>query len=117
MSFFTLFVVGIITAAEFFYILHSLNERMFLTALGYKAIIDLIFGFGITVYFALSGTISGLIIASITGLMFTITLFVTEKLFGSRKKVNGKWYRFLPSWDKAFIVNKFNEVKGYVSYS
>ena len=99
MSLATLVLVGFITAAEFFYILRSLNEDMFLTALGYKAYVDAVFGLGTTVYFALSGTISGVVIAAFAGLMFSLCLYITAKLFGCRKRVNGKWVRYEPEWN------------------
>ena len=99
MSLATLLLVGFITAAEFFYILRCLNEDVFLTALGYKAYVDAVFGLGTTLYFALSGTISGVIIAAFAGLMFSVCLYITAKLFGSRKRVNGVWVCYEPEWN------------------
>lgn len=103
-----LLLVGIITAFEFFYILYSMNEDLFLTVLGYKAYIDAIFGFGITAYMAISGTISGVIIAAFSGLMFSLALYITYKFFGCRKRVNGKWLRYDPSWTWSTIKEKLS---------
>lgn len=100
MSFLTMFVVGAISAFEFFYILYSFDKAVFLTVLGYKVYIDAIFGFGITTYMALSGTISGVVIASISGLIFTGVLYVTHKVFGDRKwnSKEKKWVVTEPEW-------------------
>lgn len=100
MSFLTMFVVGAISAFEFFYILYSFDKTIFLTVLGYKVYIDAIFGFGITAYMALSGTISGVVIASISGLIFTGVLYVTHKVFGDRKwnSKEKKWVMSEPKW-------------------
>lgn len=106
MSLGTLLLVGFITAAEFFYILRSMNENLFLTALGYKAYVDAIFGLGTTAYFAVSGTISGIVIAAFAGIMFSLCLYLTEKFFGSRKRVNGTWITYQPKWSISDIFNK-----------
>lgn len=100
MSFLTMFVVGAISAFEFFYILYSFDKTIFLTVLGYKVYIDAIFGFGITAYMALSGTISGVVIAAISGLIFTGVLYVTHKVFGDRKwnSKEKKWVVTEPKW-------------------
>lgn len=109
MSIGVLFLVGIISAFEFFYILYSMNETVFLTVLGYKAYIDAIFGFGITAYMALSGTISGVIIAAFSGLMFSGCLYLTYKFFGCRKHIEGKWVKFEPDWKFSLIIKKVKE--------
>jgi len=100
MSFLTMFVVGAISAFEFFYILYSFDKTLFLTVLGYKVYIDAFFGFGITAYMALPGTISGVVIASISGLIFTGVLYVTHKVFGDRKwnSKEKKWVVTEPKW-------------------
>lgn len=100
MSFLTMFVVGAISAFEFFYILYSFDKTIFLTVLGYKVYVDAIFGFGITAYMALSGTISGIVIAAMSGLIFTGVLYVTQKLFGDRKwnSKEKKWIINNPEW-------------------
>lgn len=96
----TMFVVGAISAFEFFYILYSFDKTIFLTVLGYKVYVDAIFGFGITAYMALSGTISGIVIAAMSGLIFTGVLYVTHKLFGDRKwnSKEKKWVINNPEW-------------------
>jgi hypothetical protein len=104
MSLGTLLLVGFITAAEFFYILRSMNENLFLTALGYKAYVDAIFGLSTTAYFALSGTISGIVIAAFAGIMFSLCLYLTEKFFGSRKRINGSWVISPPKWTIQSII-------------
>lgn len=108
MSFLTMFVVGAISAFEFFYILYSFDKTVFLTVLGYKVYIDAIFGFGITAYMALSGTISGVVIASISGLIFTGVLYVTHKVFGDRKwnSKEKKWVVTEPKWKTEEIKAK-----------
>lgn len=100
MSLLTMFVVGAISAFEFFYILYSFDKTIFLTVLGYKVYVDAIFGFGITAYMALSGTISGIVIAAMSGLIFTGVLYVTHKLFGDRKwnSKEKKWVINNPEW-------------------
>ena len=103
-----MFVVGAISAFEFFYILYSFDKTVFLTVLGYKVYIDAIFGFGITAYMTLSGTISGVVIASISGLIFTGVLYVTHKVFGDRKwnSKEKKWVVTEPKWKTEEIKAK-----------
>ena len=31
--------------------------------------------------------------------MFSVCLYITAKLFGSRKRVNGVWVRYEPEWN------------------
>ncbi len=110
MSLGVLLLIGVITAAEFFYILYSMSENLFLTALGYKAYLDAVFGLGITAYMAVTGTISGVIIAAFSGLMFSICMYITAKLFGSRRRVNGVWVRFDPEWN---LLEAFKNAKPF----
>ena len=107
MSMTTLLIVGFLTAAEFMYILRSLNETLFLTALGYKAWVDLVFGLGTTVYFATTGTISGIVIAAFAGIMFSLCLYCTAKLFGTRKRIKGQWVITQPEWSLSSMKEKF----------
>lgn len=81
----TLMLAGIITATQLLYITRDINEKLFRTVLGYKAWFDLVCGIGMTVYFALSGTISGVILAAIAGAMLSLCLYVSKLIFGYRK--------------------------------
>ena len=81
----TLMLAGVITATQMLYITRDINEKLFLTVLGYKAWFDLVCGIGMTVYFALSGTISGVILAAIAGAMLSFCLYASKVIFGYRK--------------------------------
>ena len=97
-----LLLVSILTAFEILYIIHSWDKHWLQTALGYKIWLDLFFSLGTTVYFALSGTISGVIIAAFSGFIFSMSLLVAAKVLGYRKRieVNGEkiWVQYEPKW-------------------
>lgn len=97
----TLVVCSVLTCAEVFFILHSLDKHWLKAVLGYKIYLDVIFGLGTTLYFALSGTISGVIMAAISGAVFSFSLVFMQKLIGYRKLQNedGKrvWVDYKPT--------------------
>lgn len=91
MSMSILVFCSILTAAEIFFILYSLDKHWLKVALGYKVWLDIFFSLGTTVYFALSGTISGVVMAAISGFVFSMSMILMQKIVGYRKRkvVNG----------------------------
>lgn len=108
MSLTTLIIAGLITSGEILYILHDMNREWFLTALGYKAYVDLVCGIGMTIYFAMSGTISGVVLAAIAGATLSLSLYCSKKIFGYRKYVgNGEWKTYEADWKLHLVAEKY----------
>lgn len=105
----TLVVCSVLTCAEVFFILHSLDKHWLKAVLGYKVYLDIVFGLGTTLYFALSGTISGVIMAAISGAVFSFSLVFMQKLIGYRKlqNENGKrvWVDYKPTITISSVKN------------
>ena len=80
-----LVMVSVLTAVEVLFILSS-SEHALKAFLGYKLYVDLIYGVGLTLYMGLSGTISGVIIAAVSGFFMTMTLLLASKIIGYRKR-------------------------------
>lgn len=92
MSMTILVTVSVISALEILFILWSFNKHALKVFLGYKVIIDLLYGVGLSVYMMTTGTISGLIIAAFGGFFMTLVLSSAAAIFGYRrlKTINGK---------------------------
>lgn len=105
-----LLCMAFLTAFEVLYILWSWDKHWLKVALGYKIWLDIIFSLGTTVYFALSGTISGVVIAAFSGFVFSMSLLLAAKLVGYRKKENiegtKKWVDYKPEWKYQDILAK-----------
>ena len=107
-------IVGLLTAVEFLYIIWSLDNTLLLKALGYKMYLDIVFGLGTTVYFAMTGTISGVAIAAISGAIFSLSLLVASKVCGSMKfdKESQEWIKHEPEWNVTTITSWFSSLQG-----
>lgn len=97
----TLAICSVLTCAEIYFILHSLDKHWLKATLGYKIYLDIVFSLGTTIYFALSGTISGVVMAAISGAVFSLSLIVMKGIVGCRKliKRDGKhvWVEYAPT--------------------
>ena len=116
MSITLLVVVSGITAAEALFILYSFNKHWLKVILGYKSIIDVIYGLGLTAYMMTTGTLGGIVIAAFGGFIMTLSLAAAAKLFGYRKRVTLKdgtkvWEETAPAWTMDSIKDKFLETK------
>ena len=115
-------VVGLLGAFEVVNLLR-LNNKLFKTILGYSWIPEIILSVGLPALAATTGTISGVIIAAITGFFITLTLEVCKKVVGTRKlkKVNGKrqWVetegQSFASFVRGFGISIFNKVKKFAT--
>ena len=106
----TLAFCSVLTCAEIFFILHSLDKHWLKAVLGYKVYLDVVFSLGTTIYFALSGTISGVVMAAISGAIFSLSLIVMQKVVGYRKRETvgdeRKWVEYSPTITLKSIKNK-----------
>lgn len=112
----TLIVVSCLSAAELIYILYSFNPDALKTALGYKVYIDLVYGLGITAYMAMSGTISGVVIAAISGACMTASLTLMAAIYGYYKReklADGSviWIEYKPTLTKQRIKDLFEQMR------
>lgn len=112
MSITLLVVVSGITAAEALFILYSFNRHWLKVVLGYKSIIDVIYGLGLTAYMMTTGTLGGIVIAAFGGFIMTLSLAAAAKFFGYRKRVtleDGRkvWEETAPTWTIDSIKTKF----------
>lgn len=118
----TLAICSVLTCAEIYFILHSLDKHWLKATLGYKIYLDIVFSLGTTIYFALSGTISGVVMAAISGAVFSLSLIVMKGIVGYRKleKDNGKnvWVEYAPTVTidsvKSKIIQYKQQAIGYI---
>lgn len=80
-------VVGALGAFEIINLLRQAGDKAFKTVLGYVWIPEIILSIGLPALAALTGTISGVVIAAVSGFMITMTLMVCKKVIGIRKRV------------------------------
>lgn len=111
----TLAFCSVLTCAEIYFILHSLDKHWLQATLGYKVYLDIIFSLGTTIYFALSGTISGVIMAAISGAVFSSSLILMQKVIGYRNlvKIHGEyvWVQYNPTITVKSVKDKLVEYK------
>lgn len=113
-------IVGVLGAFEVVNLLR-LNKKLFKTILGYSWIPEIILSIGLPCLAATTGTISGVIIAAVTGFFITLTLEVCKKVVGTRKlkKVNGKrqWVetegQSFASFVRGLGISTFNKAKQF----
>lgn len=105
-----LICMALLTAFEVIYILWSWDKHWLKAALGQKIWLDIFFSLGTTVFFAITGTISGMVIAAFSGFVFSMSLLLAAKTVGYRKKelINGtkQWVDYAPVWNKTDILAK-----------
>lgn len=80
-------IVGALGAFEIINLLRQAGDKAFKTVLGYVWIPEIILSIGLPALAALTGTISGVVIAAVSGFMITMTLMVCKKVIGTRKRV------------------------------
>lgn len=116
MSLMTLVLVGALTAAEVLFILNSISTHALKVTLGKKIYLDVFYGLGLTIYMSTTGTISGVVIAALSGAMMTLSLAVAAAMIGTRKRrklADGKyvWIETPPTWTKDLLKEKAMLVK------
>ena len=83
-------VVGALSAFEIINLLKQAGNKTFKTILGYVWIPEIILSIGLPALAALTGTISGVVIAAFSGFMITMALMVAKKVVGTRKYVKNE---------------------------
>ena len=91
-----LFIVigSLATAGSFIFILYSFSPKVLRTVLGYRVWLDIAMSLGLTLMAIATGTISGLVIGSLSAIVMTISLVAMKKVYGyarfERNPVTGK---------------------------
>lgn len=73
------------TAGSFIFILYSLSPKLLKTVLGYRVWADILLSGSLTIMGLLTGTISGLVIGSLSAIAMTLALVFMRKAIGYRK--------------------------------
>ena len=73
------------TAGSFIFILYSLSPKLLKAVLGYRVWSDIFLSGSLTLMGLATGTISGLVIGSLSAIAMTLALVFMEKLIGYRK--------------------------------
>lgn len=115
-------VVGLLGAFEVVNLLR-VSKTLFKTILGYSWIPEIILSIGLPALMALTGTISGVVIAAVSGFFITLTLEASKRIVGTRKlkKVNGKrqWVetegQSFASFVRGLGISMFNKVKKFAT--
>ena len=110
MGIWSLVVCSILTTAELFFIIYSLNPHWLKVALGYSWVLDLTLGVGVSLVMLSTGSVSGLIMSAISGFVLSISLISLKKTIGYRKlKINEDgskvWIEHPPVITKDNIIN------------
>lgn len=82
-----LFIVigSLATAGSFIFILYSFSPKLLRLVLGYRVWLDIAMSVLLTIMAAATGTISGLVIGSLSAIVITISLVVMKKVYGYAK--------------------------------
>lgn len=115
-------VVGLLGAFEIVNLLR-INKTLFKTILGYSWIPEIILSIGLPALMALTGTISGVVIAAVSGFFITLTLEASKVIVGTRKlkKIDGKrqWVETegqnFASFVRGLGISMFNKVKKFAT--
>ena len=75
------------TAGSFIFILYSLSPKLLKGVLGYRVWADILLSGSLTIMGILTGTISGLVIGSLSAIAMTLALVIMKKIIGYRKYV------------------------------
>lgn len=75
------------TAGSFIFILYSLSPKLLKGVLGYRVWADILLSGSLTVMGIMTGTISGLVIGSLSAIAMTLALVIMKKIIGYRKYV------------------------------
>ena len=75
------------TAGSFIFILYSLSPKLLRVVLGYRVWADILLSGSLTIMGLMTGTISGLVIGSLSAIAMTLALVFMKKLVGYRKYV------------------------------
>ena len=73
------------TAGSFIFILYSLSPKLLKTVLGYRVWMDILMSTSLTLMAIATGTISGLVIGSLSAIVMTLSLVAMKKVIGYRK--------------------------------
>lgn len=117
------------TAGSFIFILYSLSPKLLKTVLGYRVWADILLSGSLTIMGLMTGTISGLVIGSLSAIAMTLALVFMKKLIGYRKYDvdfdTGKrvWVDYPGTMTsdsiavgiKSYAVKIFNGIKGFGS--
>lgn len=117
------------TAGSFIFILYSLSPKLLRAVLGYRVWADILLSGSLTIMGLMTGTISGLVIGSLSAIAMTLALVFMKKLVGYRKYVKNpttgkrEWVEFEGTMSSASIgtsvrdvaVKVINCVKGFGS--
>jgi hypothetical protein len=89
-------VASLFTAFEFLSIIGKMSPSLLRKVLGYEWIVDLVMSFGLMLYFGMTGSITGMIVAAITGFIFSVALYSAKHMIGYSKlhRVPGTWFKF-----------------------
>ncbi len=93
---------GILTAVGFVFIAAKFSKTFLLKCLGKDWLLDLCFTLGLMIWFGSTGTISGIVISAITGLCFSLVLYVAKNTMGYIDK--DQYYP--PKWTPEFLGEK-----------
>lgn len=75
------------TAGSFIFILYSLSPKLLKGVLGYRVWADILLSGSLTIMGIMTGTISGLVIGSLSAIAMTLALVIMKKIIGYRKYV------------------------------
>lgn len=89
-------ISAVFTAFSFLVILGKMSTSLLKKVLGYEYLLDLVMSFGMMIYFGLTGSIIGMIVAAITGFIFSVALYSAKHIVGYQKleRVNRSWFKW-----------------------
>lgn len=112
---------GMLTAVSVIAIAAKFSPKILRRCLGYDWIVDIFLSVGIVALFAGSGTISGLMTATVAGLMISGILYLLRKLWAFEKyeknPETGKrqWVLYKGEWNLRYIITKIKSFNNIVS--
>lgn len=116
-------IASCISAFELVNLTMATGTKSLKLLLGYKLVPELIFSLGLPILMLGTGTISGIVIASCTGLFITITLHVLSHTYGYAKYVKDpvtgkrKYTEFdgvpFSQFVRELGIGTFNKVKAF----
>lgn len=109
------------TAGSFIFILYSLSPNLLKTVLGYRVWSDILLSGSLTIMGLATGTISGLVIGSLSAIAMTLALVFMKKLIGYRKyeknSITGKreWVTYPGTMNATSVGSYLREITSKIT--
>ena len=97
----TVLIISLCSVVTIVSLAARMHKKAFSIIRGHNALFDVLFTIGLATFMATSGSLTGLMISAVTGVLLSVVLMGSSKLFGGSKLKNPEFVWFKPTtWFK-----------------